>query len=83
MSQTPATQDARTAGNVVLDSVLTLAAFALFTWIARGHVPSEDKTIINLVGAFTGSCMAGVFWLAWQMFRVVLRGQREDAQSKR
>jgi len=83
MSSSNASQDPRTAGNLVVDTALTLAAFLFFTWIARSHVPSEDKTIINLVGAFTGACMAGVFWLAWQMFRVVLRGQREDAQAKR
>ncbi|MBE2215874.1 MAG: hypothetical protein IAE82_18520 [Opitutaceae bacterium] len=83
MSQTNAPHDARTAGNVVLDSALALAAFVFFTWIARGHVPSESETIKSLVGSFTGACMAGVFWLAWQMFRVVLRGQREDAKQKR
>ena len=76
-----APQDARVAGNVVVDSVLTLAAFALFFFIVRSHVPSEDPLIITLVGAFTASCMAGVFWLAWQMFRVVWRGQREDARK--
>jgi hypothetical protein len=83
MSQNQAPKDTRTAGNVVLDSALTLAAFLFFTWIARGHVPSESELIKSLVGSFTGACMAGVFWLAWQMFRVVLRGQREDAQQKR
>ncbi len=73
-------QDKRTAGNVVLDSALTLAAFVLFFFIARSHVPSEDPLMINFFGAFTSACMSGVFWLAWQMFRVVLRGQREDGK---
>lgn len=77
-----APQDARVAGNVVVDSMLTLAAFLFFTWIARSHVPSEDPLFINLFGAATGACMAGVFWLAWQMFRVVFRGQREDAKQR-
>lgn len=81
MSST-APRDARTAGHVVLDSALTLAAFVLFFFITRSHVPSENEVIINLGGAFTAACMAGVFWLAWQMFRVVLRGQREDAQKR-
>lgn len=75
-----APQDARVAGNVVLDSALVLAAFVVFFFVARSHVPSEDPLMINLVGAFTAACMSGVFWLAWQMFRVVLRGQREDAK---
>lgn len=78
-----APQDTRVAGNVLLDSALTLAAFLFFTWIARSHVPSESPFWINVLGAFTGACMAGVFWLAWQMFRVVLRGQREDAAQAR
>ena len=76
-----APHDARVAGNIVVDTALTLAAFVLFFFIVRSHVPSEEPLMINLVGAFTASCMAGVFWFAWQMFRVVLRGQREDARQ--
>jgi hypothetical protein len=29
-----------------------------------------------LWGGLTAACMSGVFWLAVQMFRVVLRAQR-------
>ena len=77
-----APQDGRVAGNVILDSVLTLAAFVVFFFICRSHVPSEEPMTINLWAAFTASCMAGVFWLSWQMFRVVFRGQREDARQR-
>jgi hypothetical protein len=38
-------------------------------------VPSNDPLFIWLWGAITASCMAALFWLALQMFRVVLRAQ--------
>jgi hypothetical protein len=60
---------------LALDAVLTLAVFVFFTWILRSHVPSNDPFFIWLWGAITASCMAALFWLALQMFRVVLRAQ--------
>lgn len=75
--------DARLAGNVVLDSILTLIAFGIFFVICRSHVPSSDPAMINLWGAITASCMTGVFWLAWQMFRVTLRGQRAGDDNEK
>lgn len=74
--------DSRLAGNVILDSILTLIAFGIFFWICRAHVPSNDPTMVNVWGAITASCMTGVFWLAWQMFRVTLRGQRDGDDSE-
>lgn len=58
-----------------LDAVLTLAVFAFLTWILRTHVPSNDPFYIWLWGAIGASCLTGVFWLALQMFRSVLRLQ--------
>ena len=78
----PDHQPAYVSSWIYVFGVLTLAAFVLFFFIARPHVTWEDPTMVNLFGAFTASCMAGVFWLAWQMFRVVLRGQREDGQQR-
>lgn len=75
-------KDSRVTGNVVLDTILTLIAFVIFFLICRPHVPAEDAFTINLWGAITGLCMTGVFWLAWQMFRVTLRGQRDDSNSR-
>lgn len=69
--------DPRVAGNLILDTVLTLAAFVVFFLICRRHVPSTDPMMVNLWGAFTASCMAGVFWFALHMFKTVLRGQRD------
>ena len=61
---------------ILVDALLTLAAFAFFTWVLSGHVPSNDPFDIWLWGAISASCMAALFWLALQMFRTVLRAQR-------
>lgn len=68
--------DSRLAGNVVLDTVLTIIAFGIFFYFCRSHVMSDDPSAKNIWGAVTACCLTGVFWLAWQMFRVTLRGQR-------
>jgi hypothetical protein len=62
---------------LALDALLTLAVFVFFTWILRSHVPSNDPFFIWLWAAITASCLAALFWLALQMFRVVLRAQLE------
>ena len=67
---------------LALDAFLTLAVFAFFTWILRSHVPSNDPVFIWLWAAITASCLAALFWLALQMFRVVLRAQLE-AKARR
>ncbi|HTX66562.1 MAG TPA: hypothetical protein VMD31_12385 [Opitutaceae bacterium] len=67
---------------MALDTVLTLAVFALFTWIMRGHVTSNDPFNIWFWALVTSSCLTAVFWLALQMFRAVLRAQREAGRSK-
>lgn len=71
-------KDGRVAGNVVVDTILTLIAFVIFFLISRPHVPSEDAFLVNIWGAITSLCLTAVFWLAWQMFRVTLRGQRDN-----
>ena len=67
---------------LALDAFLTLAVFVFFTWILRSHVPSNDPFFIWLWSAITASCLAALFWLALQMFRVVLRAQLE-AKARR
>jgi len=68
--------------DLVIDAVLTAGAFALFFWIAGSHVPTNDPAEIRLWSAFTAACLTGVFWLAWQMVRVVYRRQKEVASGK-
>jgi hypothetical protein len=71
----PESRPARAA--LALDAVLTLVVFVFFTWILHTHVPSQDPFYIWLWGALSALCLTALFWLALQMFRVVLRAQRE------
>ncbi|WP_438481599.1 hypothetical protein [Oleiharenicola lentus] len=63
---------------LILDLALTAIAFVIFYWLVNSHVPSEDPKMIMLFGGLTAGCMAGVFWLAWQMVKTVYRFQRES-----
>ncbi len=63
---------------LVLDLVLTGIAFAIFYWLVHSHVPSSDRTMIKLWGGLTAACMSGVFWIALNMFKVVLKFQIES-----
>ena len=67
--------------SLAVDAVL-LAAFFLFIYrlVAR-HVPSTDPKMLLLWGGLCAACMTGVFWLCIQMFRVVLRAQREAGRK--
>jgi phosphoglycerol transferase MdoB-like AlkP superfamily enzyme len=62
--------------SLVVDLVLVVAFFAFIFSILKSHVTSTDPRMINLWGALAAACMTGVFWLALQMFRVVLRAHR-------
>lgn len=63
--------------SLVVDAILVIGFFLFMYTVVSPHVPSNDKSMILLWGALTSACMSGVFWLAIQMFRVVLRAQRE------
>jgi len=62
--------------SLIVDLVLLVAFFAFMFGVLKSHVPSNDPKMINLWSALATSCLTGVFWLALQMFRVVLRAQR-------
>lgn len=64
--------------SLVIDLVLVAIAFVIFYSLVNSHVPSNDPTMIKLWGGLTAGCMSGVFWLAWQMLKVVYRFQRES-----
>jgi hypothetical protein len=66
-----------TPASLAVDAVLVIAFFAYMYGVVSTHVPSNDPGMIRLWGAITASCLTAVFWLALQMFRVVLRAQRE------
>ncbi len=62
--------------SLVIDLVLTGIAFVIFYTLVHVHVPSSDPAMIKLWGGLTAGCMAGVFWIAWNMFKVVFKFQR-------
>ena len=61
--------------SLVVDVVLVGAFFAFLYTLVAPHVPSRDPKMIMLFGGLCAACMSGVFWLAVQMFRVVLKAQ--------
>ena len=63
--------------SLTVDAVLCVAFFALLFGRLRSHVQSHDPKMIALWAGLTAACLTAVFWLAVQMFRVVLRAQRE------
>jgi hypothetical protein len=63
-------------GSLMVDAILVIAFFLYLYSLVSPHVPSNDTKYIVLWGGLCSACMSGVFWLALQMFRVVLRNQR-------
>ena len=63
---------------LVIDLMLTGIAFVIFYSLVNSHVQSNDPTMIRLWGGLTAGCLSGVFWLAWQMLKVVFQFQRES-----
>lgn len=49
--------------------------FFMFGWV-KGHVHSNETIYIVFFGASTALCVTGVFWMAIQMFRVVVAGEK-------
>jgi hypothetical protein len=66
------------AVTIIIDLVLTAIAFGIFYWLVESHVPSNDPKMVMFFGASAAGCMAGVFWMAWQMLKVVFIFQRES-----
>ena len=61
--------------SLVIDLILVVAFFVYIYGVVSTHVPSRDHKMIVLFGVLCAACMTGVFWLAIQMFRVVLSAQ--------
>jgi membrane associated rhomboid family serine protease len=60
---------------LLIDLVICAAFFVFIFGVVKTHVPSLDPRMITLWGAAAAGCMTGVFWLAWQMVKVVYRFQ--------
>ena len=61
--------------SLVVDAIVVGAFFIFILGLLKSHVPSTDPKMIWLWSGLGSACMTGVFWLAVQMFRVVLRAQ--------
>jgi hypothetical protein len=61
--------------SLLVDAILVIGFFLFIYSLVSTHVPSRDPKMILFFGASCAACMTGVFWLAIQMFRVVLRAQ--------
>lgn len=72
----PSEQKHVTPVTIAVDLVLVAVFFSfMFGWV-KPHVPSYDPMWVNFWGALTAICVTGVFWMAIQMFRVVVAGER-------
>lgn len=65
---------------VLLDLVLVLCFFTFFYYVLPKHVPTTDRTTARFWATLAAACMSGVFWLALQMMKSVLRFQRSAGQ---
>ncbi|HSI09065.1 MAG TPA: hypothetical protein VK985_10820 [Rariglobus sp.] len=68
---------------MVVDAILVIGFFAFLYTLLESHVPSNDPKMVVLFAGLTAACMSGVFWLAIQMFRVVLSAQLLAKKNKR
>lgn len=64
--------------SLAIDLALTAVAFVIFYALVKSHVPSNDPKMVMLWAGLTAGCMSGVFWIAWNMLKVVFRFQRES-----
>jgi hypothetical protein len=72
-----------TPATLAVDAVLVIVFFIYMYTVVSTHVPSKDHRMIMLWGALCSACLTLVFWLSLQMFRVVIKGQREQAKGLR
>jgi hypothetical protein len=72
----PSEQKHVTPVTIAVDLVLVgIFFYFIFGWV-KSHVPSTDPKFVTLFGGLTALCVTGVFWMAVQMFRIVLAGEK-------
>jgi hypothetical protein len=67
--------------SLVVDAILVIAFFLYMYTVVSTHVQSHSHRMILFWGAACSLCVTSVFWLALQMFRVVVRAQRQGAKD--
>ncbi|MDB6093945.1 MAG: hypothetical protein JWM32_1507 [Verrucomicrobia bacterium] len=78
----PSKEKFTSPGSLIVDAILVISFFVFMFSVLKGHVTSNDPTMITIWGLIAASCVTGVFWLALQMFRVVLRAHRAALKNK-
>jgi uncharacterized membrane-anchored protein len=68
-------KSAVTPVSLLVDAILVAGFFCFMFGLFKIHVPSNDPKFVMLFGGLAAACISCVFWLAVQMFRVVLRAQ--------
>jgi hypothetical protein len=69
-----------TPASLAIDAVLVIVFFAYMYSVVSTHVPSKDHRMVIFWGAACSACLSAVFWLTLQMFRVVVKAQREASK---
>jgi hypothetical protein len=67
--------------SLAVDAVLVIVFFIYMYTVTSTHVPSLDRGMIVFWGLVCSSCLSAVFWLALQMFRVVVMAQRHPPKE--
>jgi hypothetical protein len=70
-----------TPASLAVDAVLVIIFFIYMYSVVSTHVPSKDHRMILFFGASCAACLTLVFWLALQMFRVVVKVQRAESRG--
>ncbi|KXU34083.1 hypothetical protein AXK11_09095 [Cephaloticoccus primus] len=68
---------------VVIDLAFVAGFFLIIFNVVQSHVPSNDPAMVLLWSVLTAACLSGTFWIAIQMFRVVLRAQLQRNRGER
>jgi hypothetical protein len=69
--------------SLAVDAVLVIVFFIYMYTVVSTHVPSRSHRMILFWGAVCSACLTLVFWLTLQMFRIVIKGQREESKGLR
>jgi len=79
----PQEQTHVTPRTIFVDLVICGAFFALMFGTLKTHVPATNPFFVGLFGALTTLCLTGVVWVAIQMFRVVMAGEKRLKELKK
>lgn len=68
----PKTAEMFPVRRLIIDLVITGGFWTFMMLVLRNHVPSTDPFWITVWSCITALCLSGVFFMALQMFRLVL-----------